>query len=583
MKFLHQEFGYVFVIGMALSLIYFFPIIASGDKLGIQDWDFNFSSAEFTRTSIIDHMQFPFWNPYKCGGSPHFASPESSVISITTILVLLFGTVSGIKISVFVYGFMGFIGFYVLARQYKISSPGSLLAAILFSFSGITGSFLSSGMFAFVNYAYTPYILYFFNKSIDNPRWVGASAIIFAISFYSGYHIPLLLGVYLIVYTVSWSFLMRSVKLIWSLVLFCPIAVFLMLPKLLVSLPLVFTFARTITMRSGLRIPDMLFYLFWPIQPMENPVYQGFSYMVDENSLYIGFLALALIGMYFFACRKKSRLQTILATTGGVMMLLILGNSIFPSLFAILHRLPIFSFFRAAQRFRFDLIIPVALFAGLGLDTVIARTFVRHRHGISVVVILMIYADLLVFSQFHFLTKTFTVENRNVSTAYQRDFVQIVHDGTPKGVRGRTEKQKAPTVISNTYLPWSHEYVNMLQNRGVVECYDATTSSRYAKGADDPAYRGEYYLANPVDGVEPILTHWSPNMLIYIIRNTDLARNKTLVVNQNYYPGWYVRTNMHACTPAADYHGLLSANLDKFDDIVTFTFSPYAIGPFGCN
>ena len=161
------EIGVLFVLGVVLSLIYYYPVLNSGNKLGIQDWDQNFTWTEATRVSLLDYHQFPLWNPYKCGGSVQFANPQIPVISFQTAFALIFGTVRGINFSIFFHSILGFIGFFFLARQYKLSYIASLLSSILFSFSGITGSFLSTGMVVFMSFAYSPFILYFFNKSFD--------------------------------------------------------------------------------------------------------------------------------------------------------------------------------------------------------------------------------------------------------------------------------------------------------------------------------------------------------------------------------------------------------------------------------
>src|SRR6185295_931143 len=50
---------------------------------------------EVDPASILQHGQFPLWDPYHCGGSPHFANPQSSTLSPLTPLLLLLGTPIG--------------------------------------------------------------------------------------------------------------------------------------------------------------------------------------------------------------------------------------------------------------------------------------------------------------------------------------------------------------------------------------------------------------------------------------------------------------------------------------------------------
>ncbi len=208
------EIGLVITLSVLISYVFYFPIINSGDNLGIADWDQNLAWTESTRVTLLEYHQFPVWNPYKCGGVVQFGNPQVAVISIQTVFALIFGTLKGIKLSIFFHGTLGLIGFYLLAKQYKLSKLGSLLAAIIFSFSGITGSFLSTGMVVFTPFAYSPFILLFFNKSLQNWKWGVASGALFALTFYYGYQIPLVLGVYIFVYTLAKCIFDRTLVLL---------------------------------------------------------------------------------------------------------------------------------------------------------------------------------------------------------------------------------------------------------------------------------------------------------------------------------------------------------------------------------
>ena len=229
------ELGFLVILSIFVSFVFYYPILGSGNNLGIQDWDQDLAWTEYTRVSLLDYHQFPWWNPYKCGGAVQFANPEIPVISFQTLFALLFGTVRGIKLSIFFHGVLGFIGFYFLARQNKLSYLGSLLASIIFSFSGITGSFLSTGMVVFTSFAYTPYILLCFNKSFNSKKWGIICGFLFALSFYAGYHISLMLSLYVFVYAVVTSIVKRSFTPIKSLIIMVLSSAFLILPKLLMS------------------------------------------------------------------------------------------------------------------------------------------------------------------------------------------------------------------------------------------------------------------------------------------------------------------------------------------------------------
>jgi hypothetical protein len=57
-------------------------------------------------------------------------------------------------------------------------------------------------------------------------------------------------------------------------------------------------------------------------------------------------------------------------------------------------------------------------------------------------------------------------------------------------------------------------------------------------------------------------TFWSPNQLDFRIMDVEKALKDTLVINQNYYPGWIVMTGDKTCKRAISYNGLLATRLD---------------------
>jgi hypothetical protein len=570
------EIGFLIVLGIIVSGVFYFNIINSGKNLGIQDWDQNFAWTEFTRVSLLNFHQFPLWNPYKCGGSVQFANPQMPVISFQTLFALLFGTVRGIKLSIFFHGVIGFIGFYILARQHKLSYVGSTLAAVIFSFSGITASFLSTGMVVFTSFAYTPYILIFFNRSIQNGKWGIISGALFALSFYAGYHISLLLGIYIFVYTVVTSIVNRTFAPFKALILMVVTSALLMLPKLLLSIQLIRIYPRPNTYLSGYSVNNFLYFLVSQKQNLFNAMrVEGFYNNIDENSIYIGILPCILF-LIFFIKNKQGIVKNLpLVVTLLIIFWMMLGNVIHPSLFGIFQKLPIFSSFRVAQRFRFDLIIPLSLLIGLGLDNGV-RLFKEHKLAslLSIICLVFIYADLTVFSSENFLSKALIIKNPESQLSRGDVFFQTKSSSLDFEIQ-KTIQLPNEFVDSSTFIPWSYEYLSIKQNQGVIECYDSLTRNGTVLGREDANYQGEFYLASPVQGVTVENVFWSPNTLIFKISNVEKAINNSLVVNQNFYPGWIVKTDNDTCARASFYKGLLSTRLDSVIDKISFEFNPF--------
>ena len=570
------ELGVLVILGILVSLVYYYPILNSGNNLGIQDWDQNFAWTEATRVSLLSFHQFPLWNPYKCGGSVQFANPQIPVISFQTLFALLFGTVRGIKLSVFFHGVIGFIGFYFLAKQYKLSLMGSLLASIIFSFSGITGSFLSTGMVVFTSFAYTPYILFCFNKSLDKGKWGIICGALFALSFYSGYHISLLLGVYIFVYTLVISIVKRTFTPFKALFIMFFTSAVIILPKLILSVQLIRIFPRLMDDASGFSIHNFFYFLLSQKQNLFNEMNtQGFYYAVDENSIYIGILPFILFLLFFVHNKKNFKDNISLVFTLLIILWIMLGSAIYPSLYTVIRHLPVFSSFRVAQRFRFDFIIPFSLLIGLGLDNVV-RLLKGYKLAMPIAIIglLVIYVDLTIFSSTNFLSKTLIIKNPASQLARGDAFIQTDRSSPGFEVQ-RTIQLPNEYLDSKIFLPWSYEYLQIRQNKGVLKCYDSITGAVHAGGIEDEKYQGEFHLLNPVQDVRIVNTFWSPNKLDFKITNVEKAMNNTLVINQNYYPGWIVITNNQPCKKAIAYNGLLATRLGSLTESITFEFNPF--------
>jgi len=569
------ELGIVIALSLLLSTIYYFPIVNSGENLGIQDWDQNFAWTEATRISLLEYHQFPLWNPYKCGGTVQFANPQVPVISVQTIFALLLGTLSGIKISIFFHGVFGFIGFYYLARQYKQSYLGSGLAAIIFSFSGITGSFLSSGMVVFTSYAYTPYILICFNKSLDNLKWGIVAGFLFALSFYYSYQIPLLLGVYLLVYTLVESIVKRTLIPAKALGIMVFISSLLILPRLFLVYQLLRISPRQLADISGYNIQNLFYFLFSQKQNLFTDMnIQGFTYGIDENSLYVGILSTVIFLLFFIKNKKAIGNNLTLIIALFIMVWLMLGNGVYPSLYGMLKHLPIFSSFRVAQRFRFDFIIPFAIIVGLGLDNLL-RLLLQYKltKPIALMCLGFIYFDLTIFSTVNFISKTLIIVNPEDQLMRGQTFVQTVANNPDFEVQ-RSIEIPDRYLNESTFYPWSYEYLKIRQNEGVLECYDPIPLGVKAIGIGEENYKGEYYLLEELASIKVVNTFWSPNRLIFDITDASGLLSNTLIINQNFYPGWIVIKDDRNCERAIFNKGLLATMLDDAIESVTFEFKP---------
>ncbi len=561
----------ILLIAVLTTLLYYAPILHSGGQLGIQDWDQNFAWNEFVRTSILKYHQFPFWDPYRCGGTAHFANPQISVLSIQTLFVLVFGTVMGIKIAVFTHGFIGFIGAYLLARYYKLSTLASIMSAILFSFNGIVASFLSTGMIPFMNYVYTPYILYCFLRGKEHARWLVAGAFIFALSYFYSSHVLLLLIVYLALYAAFSAIIARDSQPVIRFLIFGVFSALFAAPKLALSLQLMLQFPRHVHDPSGYTLHSLGYFLTsWSQNLFRAMSFTDFSFAADENSVYLGIVPLLLMAISVLNWRKYLTQYLPELFTFISIGFLMMGDTFSPSPFQALKQLPLYASFGVAQRFRLIFILPCIIFAGLGFDHATDGPIRRYRNFLWPVLAGIIYIDLLLFSHTNFLSQSLIIKDTFTPTVSET-FTQISSLAPPAYtyVQGKIPHDWEH---SKVFSPYSHEFIALRENIGTVSCYDAITDTVFAVGNDDESYRGEWYTA--LGDRKVTLVSWTPHSISLAVERGKTNTADMLVLNQNYYPGWYVHEE-NQLRPAYNYKGLLASPINEHSQRITFVYKPY--------
>jgi uncharacterized membrane protein YfhO len=95
-----------------------------------------------------------------------------------------------------------------------------------------------------------------------------------------------------------------------------------------------------------------------------------------------------------------------------------------------------------------------------------------------------------------------------------------------------------------------------------------------AVGISDEKYMGEFHLLELDDKTKVENIFWSPNKLIFKITNANETMNNSLIINQNYYPGWIVVKDTNNCERAISNKGLLSTEIDSSIERIAFKFNP---------
>ena len=99
---------------VALSLYFTWPLLASGARLGISDWDpILFQHASVIR-SVYEYGGMPFWNPWFCGGDVLWQNPQAPLLTPAYLFALAMPLAVAMKLNILVHYLTGFAGMHLL-------------------------------------------------------------------------------------------------------------------------------------------------------------------------------------------------------------------------------------------------------------------------------------------------------------------------------------------------------------------------------------------------------------------------------------------------------------------------------------
>lgn len=561
----------IFIIFFFLAIVVCLPTFKKLTRTGLYDWDNHLIYSEVARIIILEYKQFPLWNPWSCGGRSEIGHPENKFLSPFFLLILIFGSIPGYKIIFFTHLVLGLIGFYLLGKYYKMSTPASFLIACLYMFNGIFIIPFVFGMTNFLNIAMLPYLFLFFLKSLikKKARYLFYCSLILTQIFLFGFHylhiaVFLLfgLGIY---YSIKHKNIAPLIKFLVILALFFSFSAVKLLPS--IEMVLQNNPIRNDLPNDGYSIKTFLWALLSREQTATGYAYfkehnknliggqlwNSISRGLDENGMYIGAfpLILALWGIW-----KKRKEQIGLILLLMFFVWLSFGNNVVPGLFVITKKLPLLQYARVPQRFRYVFMIFFVLFTGFGFDN-LAGTFKRiitnklFSTFILIILIFLVVRDLII------------VNTKALNQAF--NIMPLI-------------KEKSAVFTQHCVKPVSkHEYEYLLANQGVAQgCYESFNIRSKTACYGNSDYKGEIYTENGKDDV--LLEKFSPNI---IALNLKTINQTNIIVNQNYDRGWLAIVD-NKKRSVDNRNGLISVLINPEERKLTLFYLPttFIIGLF---
>jgi len=518
------------------SLIMFSPILQEFKNWGIGDWDQHIFYHAVPRLTILEYRQIPLWNPYHCGGSPLLAYPQSYLLSPAFLISLILGVIPGVKIEMLVFSIVGLYGAYLVSRFYGLGKIASIVASFVFMFNSMYSFSIATGMLNFLNIYLIPWIFLFFLKSLTDLRYCILSSLFCVLLFFGGgVHVLIITLTFLAIYSVVYILSGRSrfVRTAKGMGLILFLTLFLGAVKFLPSLEFTNRYPRLIDDYSGYSLSSISYSIFNPYQKSYSEVnlsssegfLHGISWGMEDNGMYLGIVAFVifLIG-YIFSFRRHLPLALSLL----ILLWLSFGDRVTPSLWGMLGHLPIYNLQRVATRYRYALALCVSVFVGMGVqflrDYLLSLSIRR-----LIVKIIIVTIPVVIFFDFMLVNRRILEEAFPVTPPEVPGKKQFFQTWLPPEYNRRGE------IISSALFEGSSFY-NFLMNVGTISAIEPVPISAYALPIDSEKYQGEVYLSGTKGKV--VIEDWTPNQIVV---NVEAEQEGSVIVNQNYFPGWKVK------------------------------------------
>ncbi len=493
------------------------------------------------RESVLRWHELPLWDPYYCGGMYVLGTPQSRFVSPTFLLTLLFGEVRGESLAVFAMMVIGLEGTFRYARCRRATALGAMLAAPVFALSGLFAVSSSLGWVGFYGFELLPWIALGTRRALGGERMgivTMALAVVFCVGFGGTYAAPI--AALWCAFEVAthvfarWRSPRRLFAGLGLAVVGAMLALGLSAIRVLPIAETLRAAPRIIGGAPGKGLVDLSLMLFWPTGG-DN----------EHGSFYVGvpIIPAVLMGL------ARGRRNAGVIVAGIFCAWLAAGYRAQPSLFAALRHLPVYETLRYPERFLAPLALALALLAARGVS--LGQAFPR--------------------------TQGARRAPRWATTAYvalATSAVALICDVPPLAsqhwARDNGRNTTSPPIEAEASQPfrqargnrWALGYYEPL-HRGSLSCWDAYPVPQ------SPLLRGdlaaEEYLRDPAAGAVAERS-WSPNAIDLAV---SLVSPATVVVNQNWHPGW--RTNVGEIK---NDRGLLTVAVPAGDNLLSLRFVP---------
>jgi hypothetical protein len=514
------------------------PYFTDLDRYGGHDWDSVTFFRYFTVQSIKRFHQFPFWDPYACGGHDAwgYIDSDTTVVSPWLPLYLFADLRLALRIETAGMALISALGVWTLAGRFTRSAGARCFACVVWAINGRWAGEIGVGHTWHLYYAWMPWVLYFYDRAqgFAEPPWragwwkgAAAAGAFVALMVYNGGLYPLPhTAVMLAFYGIYMAVRSRSLQPLAAGAVTVAVGFGLSAPRLLAIADQMRRAPRIIESNETMDLGSFVQMLTGTSQFDGGRPTLPLQWGWHEWGIYVGWGALVLL---FYAFAVRGPREGALKWLGALLVALAFGNFHEYAPWNQLHNLPMFRSLHVPSRWAYPAVLALGLVAASGLG----RWVERARQW-------RVVADLALLGVVLYIARDIASVSREALT---HSFWMELHP-TPAG-EFRTQTQ--PDSLRYSVSDWSQPALPAaMANVGIVECYAVGTLNAFAKdetghrppigalGTDQPGYRGEVFVAEGPGHAS--FARWTPNELTV---NVDGAREgDTLIVNTNYDAGW---------------------------------------------
>ncbi|WZO98749.1 hypothetical protein EP7_000337 [Isosphaeraceae bacterium EP7] len=508
----------------AVTLSFAIPLFAHPGASGISDWDYHLHAYEAVRRSIVEWGEFPWWDPWSCGGFPLAAEPQVGLASVDTPLVLALGTSVGLRLAAVAGIMIAVEGARRLARLW-LNDPWAVAAVA--SIYGWNGSILiwtvgghAIGMsFPFLPWMLRPAFLLHRGASQGVKLGLALAASALAIIQY-----PTAYGLVITAAVLGWGLLAQDVRgrarMARGLVIAAGLTLALSGWRLVLTGGIMVDYPRI--RESG--VDDSFWSVLRSTQERPTPTAswaEGLSGLVEFDA-YIGPVALALAVV---SLRRGWRWWHSLWMVGFA---LAMGARHWYQPSAWLASWPVFSTMHMVSRWRIPAMLGLGLAAADELQSWHRSPRLRRLIPLFAAAILV---DLAVYA------------HQVLPAAFSLPPSAQIDPGPPLGhaFPVSLEFSQTPSGTSQAYPAVRGGYAVIRGYQPLLTYDRSRPTARLWRG--HPDYKGEYL----VDGEPTAPTSWSPNHVAFRV-----APNAQVTLNANPGSWWWLETGNGELRPYGD-------------------------------